>query len=407
MPARKAQAIPLHIALIDPSLYSPEYDTRLAHALGALGHDVTLITRPPRPDEPVHLGRYHLLPHFYRRSERLRVRFPRSYRYLKLVEHVFDSARLPRTIRRLGADVIHLQWTVVPIVDRWALRRLRTTTPLVMTLHNTTPYHGDPRSRVQSVDTTRVLREFDAFVVHTEGGRTQAIVAGLPPGHTHVIPHGLLPSDHAGGSRPAADRAMSNDLHLLLFGKIRPYKGVDVMIRALGELPPQLRHRVTVTIAGNPEQPMEPLLALAADLDVESQIRWELHFLSDEEVSSLFHWADAVVLPYRDIDASGVFMKALAEGVPVIATQIGIFRELVKPGSTGLLFEPDDAGGLAECVKKLVDDPNLRAALASEARNAAEEIPSWEEIARRTAAVYEDVLSARRTDDDAVPRLDG
>ncbi len=111
-------------------------------------------------------------------------------------------------------------------------------------------------------------------------------------------------------------------------------------------------------------------------------------FVSDAEEDELFAAADAIVLPYREIDASGVAMSAIARGVPVLATAIDGFRELFDREGGARLVPPGDAAALAGVIGDWVGAPEQLDRLAEAMRARRSGIPSWREIARLHFEVY-------------------
>jgi glycosyltransferase involved in cell wall biosynthesis len=105
----------------------------------------------------------------------------------------------------------------------------------------------------------------------------------------------------------------------------------------------------------------------------------------------LFRRADLAVLPYREIDQSGVLFTALGFGVPLVLTDVGGFPEIARAGAAELV-PPDDAGGLHDTLSALVDDPARRALLATSALRLADETHDWNAIARAHLALYESLL---------------
>ena len=100
---------------------------------------------------------------------------------------------------------------------------------------------------------------------------------------------------------------------LLCFGRLLPYKGLDLLAGALASLPPQIQISVRVVGLG-PETPA--LDALRACRGVMVENRW----VPEPEIGSLLAWSDALILPYREASQSGVAAAAIAAGRPVIAT---------------------------------------------------------------------------------------
>ena len=130
---------------------------------------------------------------------------------------------------------------------------------------------------------------------------------------------------------------------ILFFGLLRPYKGIDVLLEAFRSV-----EGAELWIAGMPRMPVEPLQAAAGP-----NVRFVPRFVGDDEIPALFRRADIVVLPYREIDQSGVLYTALAFGKPLVLSRVGGFPEL---GDVARLVEPGDAASLATALNELVAD---------------------------------------------------
>src|SRR5690348_14729632 len=109
----------MRIAIVDPSLFTLPYDAHLCEGLAQAGHEVRLYGRHLRPGELA--GTSALAPFFYSLSEKLPRAGKNSSRLrnvVKPLEHVFDTLRLLRELRRFRPDVVHYQWMPIPAVDR-------------------------------------------------------------------------------------------------------------------------------------------------------------------------------------------------------------------------------------------------------------------------------------------------
>jgi glycosyltransferase involved in cell wall biosynthesis len=124
-----------------------------------------------------------------------------------------------------------------------------------------------------------------------------------------------------------------------------------------------------------------------------SCVTFRFEFVCQAEEQRLFADADAVVLPYRVIDASGVMMTAIARGVPVLATGIEGFRELFEDEGGAILVPPGDAAAMSRVIAEWVGAPEQLDALAEHMLVRRAGIPSWDEIARRHFAVYAEAQS--------------
>jgi glycosyltransferase involved in cell wall biosynthesis len=367
----------MRVHVVDPSAYTPPYDDALCRALAAAGADVELHTsRFAYGELPAAQG-YERIERFYRRShgERSDARGGprgRGGLALKLAEHVPDMLRYRHAARR--ADIVHFQWLTVQPLDVHLLPHGR---PLVLTAHDVVPREPRPG---QIAAQRRLYERMDAIVVHSEHGR-ERLVGGLSvdPDRVHVIPHGalaprpvwppLLPHEL---SPPAAGRPI-----VLFFGLLRPYKGVDVLLRAWEGI-----DGAELWVVGMPRMDTAPLRAQAP-----AGVRFVERFVSEAESAALFAHADLVVLPYREIDQSGVAFTALGTGTPLLASAVGGLPELADTGAVRLV-PPGDVEALRAALRALIADPRGREAMARRARAAANGAYGWGTIAQRTLELY-------------------
>jgi glycosyltransferase involved in cell wall biosynthesis len=149
-----------------------------------------------------------------------------------------------------------------------------------------------------------------------------------------------------------------------------------------------LRERLDVRIVGKPYMDTGGLEQFIRVNGLGRFVTVRFEFVSEGEEERLFAEADAIVLPYRDIDASGVAMSAIARGVPILATAIAGFRELFEGEGGARLVPPDDAVALAKAMIDWINAPQQLHVLARDMRLRRAGIPSWNEIARLHLAVY-------------------
>src|ERR1035441_5618419 len=103
-------------------------------------------------------------------------------------------------------------------------------------------------------------------------------------------------------------------------------------------------------------------------------------------------WADLVVLPYREIDQSGVLFTALAFGKPLLLSDVGGFPEIAATGAARTV-PAGDAAALHEALRELLGNPDALAALTARAREVAQGKYGWDAIARQTLDLYGSLLS--------------
>jgi glycosyltransferase involved in cell wall biosynthesis len=383
----------VRVALIDAGAYTPPYDDRLAAALAARGHEVTLLTAPFRFGDVPEPGGYRREELFFPLSSALFARAPRSRARLPLkgLEYVPTMWRARRRLERLAPDVVHVQWLVRPDTDlRW-LRAVAAEWPTVFTAHDLAGMLSRRREAW-----LRVLEAVDRVIVHSRRGADELAELGVPRARIARIPHPVF--DRPGSAADGRPRGQT----LLFFGLIRAYKGVDLLLRAL-PLVARERPDVRLVVAGDPLEPVEPLRRLASDLGVNERIDWQLGFLPDDEVAEMLAHASVVVLPYRRrVDASGVLALAIGHGLPIVASDVGSLGETVTEFGAGEVVPPEDVEALAAaCVRLLGDDGRRDEAVRGAAR--AREALTWEAAAREHEAVYAELVRDHTRPGESLP----
>ncbi len=383
----------MKVAIVDPSLFTAPYDHALVNSLRALGDSIRFYTKSSSLGDLASPDTAHsdFIQHFYPLLTRPFVkRLPSSIcRVLKGISHFGDMRSLVGSLREWQPNVIHFQWVPLPIIDRIFLPSLRRIAPLILTVHDSEPFNGDPTTWVQRLGSIPVLNQFDALVVHTERARSRLTAQGVPVAKIVKIMHGLLHEAGSGfESLPDVEAISGRVVDILLFGKVKPYKGADVLVRAVALLSREERSRCRVRVVGMPYMDTSSLSALATSLGVADCIQFDFRFVADSEIASVFAPASVLVFPYRSIDTSGVLMTAISAGRPVIATNIGTFAEILSDGHDALLVPPDDPQALAQALHRVIDDVALRHHLVAGIRRIRGAIPTWQEIGRSTRELY-------------------
>ncbi len=380
----------MRVALVDPSLFTLPYDGELMQALQRAGAQVELHGRALTPLDGVSAVR--IEPTFYRAAGgRLAQRLPRAMRLaVKGVDHLASMRRLLRHLRRTRPDVIHFQWLPLPVLDARLLPAFRRVAPVVLTVHDTDPFNGSPTARLQRMGFVRSLRACDRLIVHTAQGAARLATLGLPSARITQLPHGPLATQQA----DAAADAMQGELTFVLFGKIKPYKGADLLIDAFAALPAALRDQARLRIVGQAYMDTGALLRQAEARGVLDRVSLEARFVDDAEIPAIFAPGTIAVFPYREIEASGVLSLALANGRPVFASRLGSFAETISDGVQGRLLPPGDVPALTQAMQAAIQDRALTASYAAAACALVQSLPGWDEIAWRTLAIYRDACAA-------------
>lgn len=274
--------------------------------------------------------------------------------------------RLLRRVRAaVPAALVLPYWTWAWAPLHLALLR-RANVPAVAVVHNAADHDA---SWPQRRSARAVLRRCHGYLCHA--GEVAEAVRRAFPGRP-VSVHPLPAIAGARADRDAARRQLGvpeGATAVLCFGLIRPYKGVEVLLEAVGLLP--LGSPLVVLLAGEPWGEVGATITQRlGDPGVAGRVRAHLRWVAEEEVAWWAAAADAAVLPYRRATGSAVAALMLGYGLPLVASRVGGLQEVVEDGRNGLLVPPGDAPALASALQRLVDG-TLLARLAEGARASA------------------------------------
>jgi len=184
---------------------------------------------------------------------------------------------------------------------------------------------------------------------------------------------------------------------ILFFGRLRPYKGIEDLLAAFRLLVPK-HPDYRLILASEPKKGSEAyrdeiLRTLEKDFKP-GQVISRIQFIPDDEMELYLKAADVLVLPYKEIFQSGVLFLAYSYGLPVIATDVGSFREEIVEGNTGFLCRPGDVADLAGTLEKYFASDLYRGldTRRREIREYASRVHSWDAVAELTRKAYEESL---------------
>jgi glycosyltransferase involved in cell wall biosynthesis len=243
---------------------------------------------------------------------------------------------------------------------------------------------------------------YDKVIVHTKKMKSQLIkefnvkedkIEIIPFGINNTIPKTDLTFEKARIKLGLAE----TDKVILFFGNIAPYKGLKSLILAFTNLINESK-KFKLIIAGGVKdcndywQDIEKLIAVSC---LNKFIKKRIEIIPDNEVEIYFKAAHLLVLPYTFIFQSGVLFLSYYFGLPVVASDVGSLREDVVQGETGFICRAEDPTDLAHTISKYFES-DLFNNLDSERNKIidfAEKNNSWASIAKKTKAVYSEVLS--------------
>jgi glycosyltransferase involved in cell wall biosynthesis len=329
------------------------YTHRLANAL-AERHEVSVVLMRRLLPRRLYPGRDRV------GSELTRLRYPDSIPTFDGVDW-FGIPSLVRAVAflvRRRPEVVVLQWwtgTVLHSYIALALVARLIRARVVIEFHevlDTGELNIAPARWYVRLVAPVLIRLTHGAVVHS--GFDAAQLAERYPVATHptaLIPHG--PYDHVAAAPAHPASGGEGPVRLLYFGVIRPFKGVEDLLRAFETLPEDEIDGYELTIAGETWEgwtlPAE-LIELSRYRD---RITFVNRYVSDDEVDELFANTDAVVLPYHRSSSSGPLQLTMAQGLPVIVTAVGGLVEAVENYDGALQVPPQDPDAIRAAIRRV------------------------------------------------------
>lgn len=234
-----------------------------------------------------------------------------------------------------------------------------------------------------------VRKTAHAVVALDEVARVRALSEGFDQGLVTVVPHGV----DAGAFRPGltstlvARRQMRGRI-MLYVGRLLPERGLELLLLAFARTVAQGGDWNLVVAGEGPELPR--LRAQADRLGVAASVHW-LGRPRDEELPGLFGASTLVAAPYLSDASNGIqVLRAMACGVPVIASDLPRLQGLITSEESGLLIAPGNLDAWVEGIRRASGSPLMRKRWGTEARNIVADRFAWESVSLR----FETILAA-------------
>jgi D-inositol-3-phosphate glycosyltransferase len=330
----------------------------------------------------------------------------------EFLDGVLQHARAedPTSHRHSPYDVVHSHywlsgWVGSQAKQIWGV-------PLVASFHtlgevkNSVLPKGDPpEPPARLVGERRVIAGADRILAPTPLEADHLVnLYGADRERIRVVPPGVdgrlfapRPKDEA-----RARLHLANARLLLFVGRLQPFKGPEVAIRALAEAvarAPQVAGDVILAVVGGStgrdaeHDQATRLMELAADIGVSDRVVFfppQPH----ERLADFYSAAEAVLVPSRSESFGLAALEAEACGTPVIAAAAGGLRYVVIDGKTGFLIEGHDPSDYADRILRILSDPVLAARLSKGALRHAGRF-SWDATAADIRRVYRELLARR------------
>ncbi|MCZ6703704.1 MAG: glycosyltransferase family 4 protein [Ignavibacteria bacterium] len=266
---------------------------------------------------------------------------------------------------------------------------------LVHTAHNILPHE---QMKIDYFLNNLVYKSAEAIIVHSFSIKRKFLDNfKKDENKVFVVPHGNFDffvdanSDKEINNREVLN-LNSNDKVMLFFGIVREYKGLNMLLDAF-EIAANNVNGLKLLIAGSTasdeirDEYVEKILSLKHG----DKISHKFEFIPIKEVPIYFKAADVVLLPYKEIDHSGIIHLAYSFGKPVIATRVGDFEEVIKHNKSGFILDTNDVDDLAKWIEIAFSDTSKLKEMGDYCLDLSESKYSWKNVVAKTNEVYKKI----------------
>jgi len=239
----------------------------------------------------------------------------------------------------------------------------------------------------------------DAIIANSQSLKKELInLYDIPRKNVHVVYNGVdLRTFFPRESRESILKALGLDLKsyiILYLGGFRLVKGPVQIVEAMQKIHERFQDIRLLFVGGSHPLDKRHVKALPKAFRFlrEKGVIHLIGNISHSRLPEYYSAADTVVVPSIYDTFPKVVLESMACGTPVIVSNVGGIQELVTDEETGILVSPNNEDELASAIIRIVSDPSLRKKISSKAKKLVEEQFSWENIAKQTLIVYNNLL---------------
>ena len=266
----------------------------------------------------------------------------------------FNWVRIGNEIKKMGPGLVVVRYWIPfmgPCLGTIAsIIRKNKTSKVVCIADNVVPHEKRP---LDTLFTKYFVGQVDAFVTLSEKVQKDLALFTQKPSATVV--HPLYDNFGEPISKSEARQKLELDAFdpiILFFGFVRAYKGLNLLLRALGYLKKQGKIIPTLLIAGEFYDNKEPYLQLIEEQDLINDVIVKSDFIADSDVRNYFCATDFVIQPYKHATQSGITPLCFHFNKPMLVTNVGALAAMVPNHIVGVVAEPDYVS-IAHGIEKL------------------------------------------------------
>lgn len=296
-------------------------------------------------------------------------------------------------IKKKNIDIIHAHWSLpqgfVGILCKQLLQ-----IPCITTIHGTDVYRFK----------FSLFKNLNAFVINHSDICTANSSATSKMAQTiseakkiEIVPMGVNTSFFKKHIKPGSIRGKFGvDGNVILYvGRLIDWKGIDYLINAMPRVIDAVPKTKLFIVGSGPLK--SDLLKLSERLNIKKSIIF-IDAVSQSDLIDFYSLADLFVMPSiindkGETEGLGVvLLEAMACGLPVIGTNVGGIRDIIKDGQTGLLARQKDSDDLATKIIRLFSDERLKIKIVENGFKLIEEKFTWDVVSDRFIQIYTDVI---------------
>ncbi len=309
----------------------------------------------------------------------------------KFVNYIKSYKAILKIIKGGGYDIIHTQWLIFSPIDYFYLNKIvkKTGVKLVVTIHDILPfnekfYDFKYHKKVYTL-ASKIIVQADNNVK-----RFEELFPELS-GKEVMIPHGHFLDFGEKVDKNEAREYLKIDKDkkmLLFFGQIKKVKGVGVLLKAFAKIHKKYSDTLLVIAGSVWKDDFSQYQAIIDENNLKECVKTDIRYIPDEEIKYYYSAADCCMLPYLDVYQSGVVQLTYAYKKPVVATNIGAFKEVVIDDKTGFMCEPDNVDSLAEAIEKALNSADRYDEMGQAGYDYIKDKYSWDKIAEKICTLY-------------------
>ncbi|MFA6098188.1 MAG: glycosyltransferase family 4 protein [Patescibacteria group bacterium] len=280
-------------------------------------------------------------------------------------------------------DILHAHWLPSGLIAVICGKLLKK--PSIVTIHGS-DLNSFSKSLVFKKICVVIFKRINRIIVVSESLKHAVEGLGADPGKVLIIPNGI-PDAEVFLSLPVKKQC---DYRLLWVGRLIPEKNVEMLLNCFIKIKKSFPKSSLVLIGDGTER--SRLQKFAGQHGIAGSVVFS-GFRKRDELPEYYKDADIFVLPSKNEGFGVVALEAMASAKPIIASDVGGLREIIKNGHDGLLVSPSDSDGFVEKISQLFNNEDYRRRLSENARKSAVERYSWDNITRKLTTLYTQCLA--------------